>query len=323
MSLRTAKLVTQVIQHLVILGLFILGGCATVEAPDPCTVEKYSSIVMLPEGGDDALMGTSTAYQALTREMTNSLSGVGLNVIGADQVIAEFPEFFALKRRSFNRIKLAEVLRSSNAQPVFALLLDVEVLTQQQSGYVTLDSQLDVRVLNVGDAKIIDNFRLETANRTAIRPSCTGSCLDSAVVDSAVPLMMMAAEKVAPLVSCSGREGWSAGRKPRPIDETLAGTYELRFIGFDREALLRMEEVIVSFAGYVGHQVVESSGEMTIYWYESRMSKSTVSRHVNSLLTEINERASIAVSGNAFMIRRKVDSAKVDAEARRSELNDW
>ena len=316
---------------LVMVALAVLTGCPA--APDQCA-NRQPGVVVLGEGSD-AVRANSTTFRRIAAPLESTLTGAGVKVMDADRITGGFPEYFAEQKSRHNAREIAEIVRSIPANGVDAIvLLSPRVMTSNQDGYQRVSASMDVRMISTKTEQVLTSFSLETDVDRAIRPGCTGSCLDDAAVDSLRPLAVEAAKMVASDVPCSGpRLGGG------DFDDSIGGMvtgWEINFEGFTQDEVATLEDYLQSFAGYSSHRVSYAGARSASFWYESRLRSASLNRNLYLAVERMGLRPFVQFSGRVFRVqkitlrggdRRSRETLPVpvgdDAERRRAELNDW
>lgn len=301
----------------------VLAGCAS--KPYDCASQS-PTLVILAEGDDKSILGTSDVFRRLAANMEANLSGGGHRVTDSSVVLNAFPEYFDQADGRHDTREISELVRSSPGGGADVIvLLNARARTVEKDAYQRVESRLGVRIVSVKEEKTLHSFTLESDYDVAVRPNCWGSCLDDAVVDSLRPLVIEAADIVQDYVPCGRGSGGGYGGGDFVNDSGgMVTAYEIELEGFNAAEVAAIEDYIVGFSGYQSHRVTYSGATKTTYWYETRIKTAALNRNLHLAVQRTGSRAYVQFSGNTYSVRKiSLRGGDTDAAQRQRELNEW
>jgi hypothetical protein len=91
----------------------------------------------------------------------------------------------------------------------------------------------------------------------------------------------------------------SNGNDPK---NKLNAEYNIIFNGFKKDAIHDIEEMLLSFKGYVGHQTLSSSRKTIEYKYETKRSSLALIRSIERILEHLDLKALVQFSGDTIKV---------------------
>ncbi len=198
--------------------------------------------------------------------------------------------------------QLLNMARSIESPPIDIVLVFKLDFEPSVRGQCTGQLSLNGKLINVNSGRVLEHLNIEntvsvtTRNHSHKRYCSTPSFVRQVnhLSDDFGYLMSQKLEKQA-----SGN--YDKDEKSE-FENALVTEYVLRFVDFNKEEVLAMEEYLVLFGGYKSHRLVTAHYSNMEYWYRSRSGTARLDRNLSKVLQKSGIYGHVAFDRNTYTV---------------------
>jgi hypothetical protein len=180
-----------------------------------------------------------------------------------------------------------------------AVIFAIYPLPKKLNFVTKVGTRVEGRLLNCRNGRRLGNFEIEGATRN-VPSDCKGDCIIEKVGKHAKEIAQdLGSVLMERLQRYAGPSTMSNGNDPK---NKLNAEYNIIFNGFKKDAIHDIEEMLLSFKGYVGHQTLSSSRKTIEYKYETKRSSLALIRSIERILEHLDLKALVQFSGDTIKV---------------------
>ena len=267
-----------------LISIFILAACAT--WPPVASADVKNVLIMGGDNDRHTVWRHSRIFKGVVGALTNKLHDAGFNVFDETAVTLDTSVQGRARRTD---AEIIDVARGVKAPPLDAIVIFSIYPRDERLQYTRKAwARITGRILNIRTGQKLGNFEVRSPEALRVTLDCNDDCLIESVAKQtrilAQDLGAVLVVKMKPLLRSESTPATTGGAP----STALPNSFVLIFNDFTSDEMLRVEEYLASFSGYMGHRPIRETATHHEIWYETTAKSARLLRNLKKMLDHID-----------------------------------
>ena len=267
----------------------------------PASAANGPNILILGNDSDKSSIPRSNrAFTRVLDALVNEFNDSDYKVYDETAITLDNFKQNRVRRSNAEIIDICKSVESTRID--IAVIFAIYPLPKKLNHVTKVSTRVEGRLLNCRNGQRLGNFEIDGASRN-VPSDCINDCIIEKVgkhskeiaQDLGSVLMERLQRYAAPSVKSNDNFSTSSKNK-------LNAEYNIIFNGFKTNTIREIEEMLLSFRGYVGHQTLKSSKKTVEYKYETTRSTTGIIRSIERILEHLDLKGLVQFSGDTIKV---------------------
>ena len=258
--------------------------------------DRFNLLVMGDDSDIDTVPANSRVFKGVVSKLNNQMHDAGFDVY--EEIAITDGGYFNPGERRSDR-DLVAIARTIQKPPIdVAVLFSIYARLDDKSYGKKIVATVQGRLLHVKTGQFLGSFEIQSPKNWYAPANCKRECVLETVREKSQILAQDVGAVLATKLACLASDDCD----PLAAKNQMVTGYELQFIGFEADVLLKIEKELMRLDGYSEHRPSTISPTETKLWYQSSTTSAKLNRHINQSLKRFKQQGNVRFTGNIFRI---------------------